>query len=119
MPLVGGISAGSPPAALVHLAGAHGPPRLDAPLPTLTGGGHHEYLLTPPGGTGDADAPKTPALADCHYRSLTVAELKAGMGFPAAYQLCGPQGVQAALAGQAVCPPTVAALFARCLPILA
>ncbi len=117
---------------LIKLRGTSTAARLDAPLPTLTGGGHHEYLLTPPArlvtaaaaaalaqwpSAGGAGEP--PSLADCHYRSLTLAEIKAGMGFPADYQLQGSRKIQAALAGQAVCPPTMAALFARCLPILA
>ena len=50
--------------------------------------------------------------AECTYRMLTVAELKAGMAFPAGYRLSGRPDVQKLMIGNAVTPPAARDLIA-------
>lgn len=58
------------------------------------------------------------AVEDCRFRMLQTHEIQAAMAFPAAYKLTGNKREQVKQLGNAVTPPVMEVLLARCLDTL-
>ncbi len=82
--------------------------RLDEPIGTVTT--LDRWALVAPAASG--------SLNDCRMRMLSVPELKRCMGFPETYHVHGNAKEQVWMLGNAVCPPIMANILKRCLPVL-
>ncbi len=82
--------------------------RLDEPVGTITT--LDRWALVTPDASGTFEA--------CRLRMLSVQEVKACMGFPDDYHLCGTAKEQVWMLGNAVCPPLMTNLLSRCLACL-
>lgn len=107
----------------------------DQPLRTVLTGNHH-YLLVPYSGDDKPHPVEEPArtvtthdrecllgtaidINDCTFRMLQPHEIQAAMGFPAGYIVRGNARDRVKQLGNAVTPPAMSLLFARCAATLA
>lgn len=79
---------------------------IDEPLRTLTTAGHQSVVTFRP------STSQKKMLEGARMRFLTVAEMAAGMGFPADYRLGGSLDEQRTMLGNAVTPPAARDLIA-------
>lgn len=83
--------------------------RVSDALQTVVGEGNHHFLAQPG---------ETPAIDDCGFRMLQPHEIGAAMAFPATYTVLGTQREKVKQYGNAVTPPVMQWLVARCLESL-
>lgn len=95
--------------------------RIEEPLSTIcTSGAHHGIVVPNAFITRDRHALVTPEIniEDCGFRMLQPHEIKKAMAFPQEYIVTGTGREQVRQLGNAVCPPVMELIMARCIETL-